>query len=318
MASFSVILTAAREAGTIEKALESILNPSFCGADWSKGELLLIAPDDLTLNTAKSFINKNYHTVAVNYIQDPYQGKPTALNLGFEQAKGEYIVLTDGDVFLGKNSLKYLLDAFTFHPNIGGVTGRPVSSDSKNNLFAYLGNLLADAAHHKRIASMRRDVGGKSLNLVGKGPGFFVMSGYVSAIKNLDLRIPADTLVDDAYLSYLLINKGLDITYSPDATAYVKYPKNLHDWYTQKVRSVGGYMQLYKYNIVPAGKKVRNFWKELEYFWFPITYAKSFKEFIWSLALYPLRLYMWLRIFWEQKIRKREYYRGWERVESTK
>ena len=209
MINFSVILTAAREEKTIVKAISAIVDEKYCGMSWENAELILIIPDDLTLATAKSFLKKEYPDVKVVFIQDPYQGKPNALNLGLEKAQGKYLILTDGDVYLGKNSLKELLVGFEDDPEIGGVTGRPLSADSKDSMFGYLGNLLADAGHHKRVASMRRDFGGKSLKLVRKGPGFFVMSGYVSAIKNIGLRIPADTLVDDAYLSYLLINNPL-------------------------------------------------------------------------------------------------------------
>ena len=35
---------------------------------------------------------------------------------------------------------------------------------------------------------------------------FFVMSGYIMAMKNLKLTIPKDCLSDDAYISYLINN----------------------------------------------------------------------------------------------------------------
>lgn len=318
MINLSVILTAAREHKTITKALDCIVNKEYSGIDWKDSELIIIAPDDLTLQTADSFLKKNYAGFKFKLIQDPYLGKPNALNLGFEQAQGKYIILTDGDVYLEKHAVKLLSDAIKTSNKIGAVTGRPKAIELKDSFWGYIANLLADAAHHKRLASMRRDVGGKSLQFVNKGPGFFVMSGYISIIRNLDLRIPTDTLVDDAYLSYLIVNKDYEIAYQPEAIVYVKYANNLKDWYLQKVRAVGGYMQLYKYDIIKKGGKVRNFWKELEYFWYPIAYAKSPRQIFWSLMLYPLRFFMWLQIFWKQKVLKKEIYQGWERIESTK
>jgi hypothetical protein len=98
----------------------------------------------------------------------------------------------------------------------------------------------------------------------------------------------------------------------------VKYPKNFKDWMDQKLRSVGGYMQLWSYGVVKKDSVVRNFWKELKYFFFPIKYSRNIREFIWSLYLYPLRLYLWIRIFWEQKIKKKEIFEPWARIESTK
>ena len=138
------------------------------------------------------------------------------------------------------------------------------------------------------------------------------------AMRNFQFHLPEDTLVDDAYLSYVLLSKGGKLEYIPEAKVYVNYPSNLKDWYKQKLRAVGGYVQLWKFGVIENNTKVRNFWKELEYFWFPIKYAKSIKEYIWSLALYPMRLYMWLIIFYQQRIRKKSFDEIWVRVESTK
>ena len=116
----------------------------------------------------------------------------------------------------------------------------------------------------------------------------------------------------------LLLSKMCIRDSIPEAKVYVNYPSNLKDWYKQKLRAVGGYVQLWKFGVIENNTKVRNFWKELEYFWFPIKYAKSIKEYIWSLALYPMRLYMWLIIFYQQRIRKKSFDEIWVRVESTK
>lgn len=50
---------------------------------------------------------------------------------------------------------------------------------------------------------------------------------------------------------------------------------------------------------------------------FPLTFAKSPKELVWSLLLYPLRLFLWVKIYYIHLFNK---YRAgaWERVESSK
>ncbi len=311
----TVILTAYKEEKTVARAVKSICDPKYSGYK-EKFQLITVIPDKETLNTAKKEIKK-YKNIEWTSVIDPGEGKPTALNLALKKVRGKIIILTDGDVYLGEDSIKLLFDAFK-NPKVMGSTGRPVSADKKSTFFGYLSHLLADAAHHKRLTTLKGIRSGRSRVFVGSKSNFFALSGYAMAMRNFQLQIPKDTLVDDAYLSYVLLSKGGKLEYVPEATVFVNYPSNIKDWYKQKLRAVGGYIQLWKFGVIEKNTKVRNFWKELEYFWFPIKYAKSFKEYVWSFALYPMRLYMWLIIFYQQRIRKRSFDEIWVRVESTK
>jgi len=314
----SIIVTSYKEEKTIYKTIINLVNPKLSGFN-EKLELITVIPDLPTIKEAKRAIS-NFPTVIHTHITDPLKGKPFALNLALKIAKGDILVLTDGDVYFKENALDLLIKKLKSDENIGGVTGRSVSNDSKNDFMGYIGHLLADAAHHKRMVTMSEKPTGKSLKIVSNTPNFFVLSGYILAMKNYKISLPDDALSEDAYISYILHNKNFKLAYEPDAVVYVKYAKTLKDWYKQKLRSVGGYIQLWKYNIVRNDTKVRNFWKELEYFWFPIKYAKTLKEYIWSTTLYPIRLILWIKIFWEQRILKRDLIgdNGWERIESTK
>jgi len=238
--------------------------------------------------------------------------------LAFNDARGDIWILTDGDVYFGKNVISKLLKYFK-DPKVGGVTGRPVSLGRKDSFMQFANHFYADVAHHKRMVTMKEDVSGMSLKFVSREPGFFVLSGYISAIRNVIKKMPHDCLADDAYISYTLHNMGYKLAYEPEAKVYVKYAQNLSDWYKQKLRSVGGYEQLWKYGVIKPETKVRNFWKELEYaLWFPSTYIKNLKEAFWAFLLYPTRLWLWIRIFYQQRIKKRSFEETWVRIESTK
>lgn len=311
----TVILTAYKEANTVAKAVRCICDVKYSGYK-DAFQLITVIPDKETLKEAQKEIKKHTNIYWTSIV-DPGKGKPTALNLALKKSKGKIIALTDGDVYLGEQSIKLLVDAFK-NPKVMGSTGRPVSADKKNNFFGYISHLLADAAHHKRLTTLKGIRSGRSRVFVGSKSNFFALSGYAMAMRNFQLQLPEDTLVDDAYLSYVLLSKGGKLEYIPEARVYVNYPTNIKDWYKQKLRAVGGYVQLWKFGVIKKNTKVRNFWKELEYFWFPIKYAKSFKEYFWSIALYPMRLFMWLIIFYQQRIRKKSFDEIWVRVESTK
>lgn len=322
----SIIVTAYREEKTIEKVIKCLLDSEYSGLGEhkldKKWEFILVAPDEQTRKAALKALaalgvsKENYHILV-----DPGNGKPAALNMAFEKAKGDYLIPTDGEVMFEKGAVFELVELLEERlekgEKVGGITGRPVSMDDKSSMMKYFGNLLSDAAHHKRNIDLTEDPKGLSTKLIPKRK-FFPLSGYIYLIKNLDWQIPEDVLVDDAFISYELFNKGYKLYYAPGAKVKVKFPTNLSDYFKQKKRSTGGFIQLWKYNIVKPETKSRSFWRELEYFWFPIKYASNLKELIWSLMLYPIRLWLWAMIFWERKIIKKNFKDTWVRIESTK
>ncbi len=311
----SIIVTAFREEKTIAKCIECIANKEYSGLT-EDYEIILTAPDQETHAAASAKAKELGIEEKLVHLIDPGKGKPTGLNLAMDNATGSVWVFTDGDVYLGHDAISRLLKHFK-NPSVEMVTGRPKSADSKSNMMGYFGNLLADAAHHKRTIDLTENPEGKSLAFVKKR-AFFPVTGYIYAMRKTDLRFPADTLVDDAYISYAVFNEGGRIEYEPNALAYVKYPTNLADYFKQKKRSTGGYIQLWEYGIVRPDTKTRSFWRELEYFWYPISYAKNIKELFFSLLMYPIRLWLWVQIFWERKVIKKDFVKTWVRVESTK
>lgn len=311
----SILVTAWKEEKTIAKALDCIFDASYSGINFEY-EVLVAAPDEPTINKAIETARSHGKESKLKIYKDDQLGKPIALNKLLELSKGEFLVFTDGDVFFDKNAVVELLKPFD-NKNIGIVSGRPVSIDSKTTMMGYWGHLLADAAHHKRIIDLTEKPQGKSLKIVSKRK-FFPVSGYLYATRKEKIKLPADCLVDDAYISYFMFNKGWQVGYAPEARVFVKYPKNLKDFFNQKKRSAGGYIQLWAYGVVNKDTKSRTFLRELEYFWFPIKYAKSLKELIWSFYLYPVRLWLWIQIFWERKIINKDFYKTWIRIESTK
>lgn len=310
----TVIVTSWKEPNTIGKCIQCIADAKDSGIP-KPFEILQLSPDKETLDeglkTAKSLKLSDSEYIQ---IQDPKKGKPFALKLAIKKAKGDILIFTDGDTYFERDSIKYLLEPFE-DKEIYGVSGRPVSIDSKEDMMGYWGNMLADSGDHRRKKVMKK-VEGKEYYKSEKR--FFPMSGYIMATRKLDIHIPEDVLSDDAYISYSIRNMGKEVAYAPKAKCYVRYPKTIQDYYKQKVRSIGGFIQLKKYGVFKKDKQSRSFLIELPYAFFVLRYPKNIKQFIWSLALFPVRLFTWLRIYWERVIIKKDFSNTWVRVESTK
>jgi cellulose synthase/poly-beta-1,6-N-acetylglucosamine synthase-like glycosyltransferase len=311
----SVIITSFKEPKTIGKCIRCIADRKYSGLP-TPFEIIQVSPDELTLKAGRKAANElKLSKKEYKHIIDPCKGKPTALKMALSKVKGDIIVLTDGDTFLERNAVAELIQPFE-NKSIGGVSGKPQSQDRRDNMFGYWGHLLSDAADHRRSSTMTKTEG-KSYYV--SEDTFFPMSGYIMAIRNLKFDIPSSVLSDDAYISYTIRNMNMNIAYAPNAICYVKFPTNLRDYYKQKVRSIGGFKQLERLKIFKKDKQSRSFFIELPYAFYVFRYSKNFKEFIWSLSLFPVRLITWIKILWERVILKKGMpEKGWERILSTK
>ncbi|MBM3247161.1 glycosyltransferase [Candidatus Pacearchaeota archaeon] len=288
----TVIITAYKEPQTIGKAITQVIKNKIK----EKYEVLVFAPDIETIDAAKKFAKQNKN---VRVIQDKGKGKPAALNIALKKAKGEILVLTDGDVYTNENSINKLISFFK-DSKIGAVSGHPISLESRKNKFGYWSHLLTDMVDLWRRKSK-----------------FISCSGYLYAVrKNVLSKMPEETLSDDAYNSHIVAEKGYKIAYSPDSFVYIKYPTNFSDWIKQKKRSAGGYNQL-KY-LLSKKSNDRNIFRESSGIFQVLNYPKNFKEFFWTIQLILARIYLWAIIFIDINVKKKDFRKIWVRIESTK
>ncbi len=293
----SILITSYKEPNTIGRAIDAFLNQKID----REYEILVGAPDKETGNVVLQYTHKYPQ---VRWVQDQRKGKPAALNMLFKEAKGEYLILSDGDVYASDNAVNQLLKHFE-NPQIGIVSGRPVSLSPRKTMLGYWSHLLTDAgAHELRIEKTK----------LGE---FIPCSGYLFAMRKLFNTVPEDVLSEDAIMSYMVWERGYFTAYEPEAKVFVKYPATFKDWMIQKRRSAGGYKQVKKYfKGVP---QARSFWREALYGWLKaLGYAESPKESLWTLALFGARAYLWLKIFVDFNVKSVNLLEIWKPVESTK
>ncbi|MFH1972248.1 MAG: glycosyltransferase [archaeon] len=287
----SVIITAYKEEKTVGKAIEQFLKQDV-------HEVIVACPDEGTREVVESFTDER-----VKWVKDPGKGKPIALNICFSIAGGDYLILSDGDVYVSDNAVQELMKEL--EKGYGAVTGRPVSLNSRASMMGYFSHLLTDVgAHDTRMKYV-------------KDKKFIDVSGYLYGMKKVIKEIPEDALSDDAVISQMISMKGYRIGYAPEAKVFIKYPSNFKDWVIQKKRSAGGYNQLKEY--FPGNERMRSFSKEIKEGWYkPFTYPRSVKEVVWTGWLYVCRLYLWFKIYKDIDVGKQEFSKVWVRVDSTK
>ncbi len=288
----SIIITAFKEPGTIGKAVAAL------GSQKKKeDELIVIAPDLETLEAAGK-LKKNISNLRL--IQDPGKGKSAALNIAVAQARGDLLVLSDGDVYIGKQALAALLAPLA-HAQVGAVSGHPFSTNHTTK-YGFWAQVLTGVADE-----LRKEAEKKQLP--------FQCTGYLFAIrKTLFPKLDEELLSEDGFIALQVHEQGYRIAYAPKAAVYVKYPDNWKDWIKQKRRSAGGYNQL----KMMHGKTLRSFGWESRGGFRLLKYVKSVREAGWLASLFLARVYLWLIIYKDINVKKKTQKELWQRVESTK
>ena len=293
----SVIITSYKEPRTIGKAIESLVKQKIK----EEYELIISAPDRETLDVAKKFSKKFKQ---IRLFKDKGKGKSTAINQILKIVKGRIIILTDGDVYVSNNSLNEILKPFE-DKKVGCVAGRVFSLNPRGNLLGYWSHLLCHAAHKLREKRNKKNQ-------------FLECSGYLWAFRNKIIKkFPLD-VGEDTIVPIMFFLKNYKTKYTSDAKVYVKYPTNLKDFIKQKKRAAGAHDNIHKYidtKKIPRMKTISN---EILMGYSLFFYSKNIKEFFWTLLLFPIRLYIWLSLFYNSRIRKRKYSDAWKRIESTK
>ena len=226
-------------------------------------------------------------------------GKPEALNIAFKKIEEDIVILTDGDVYVSKKSIKSIIKLFD--DQTGLISGKVISLNDKKTILGFWSHFLVFAADKMRERQYKNNQ-------------FFEATGYLYAIrKSLIKEIPKDILSEDGFISYIIYKSEYKIKYDKNALVYVKFPKTFSDWIRQKRRSVGGYKQKY------IDETNRSFLKEA-YFGISLffIYPKNIKEYFYLLLLFLARIYLWIKIFIDLKIRKLTFEKIWVLVESTK
>lgn len=238
----------------------------------------------------EDFLKKTIKKKNYEFILDPGQGKPYALNMIFDLIystnKDDIIVFTDGDVYVSDDALAEIERAFK-NPKVGAITGRPVATNSPETKYGFWAQVL-----YGGIDKVRRKLNNNN--------EFMQCSGYLFAIRNGLIRETYPDVPEDCIIPYLVWKKAYRVAYVPRAEVYVQYPSNWQDWLKQRVRTIKAHENISK--IVPDMPRTKSFFNEIkEGLLFTLKQPRNFKQAYWLMQLYCARLYIYYRSFKERK-----------------
>lgn len=151
-------------------------------------------------------------------------GKAAAIGALLDAVSGHAIVvLVGGDTRPAPGALEALVAPFD-DPSVGMTGGRPVPLNPDGTRLGRVVQLLWEM--HHRIALRTPKLG----ELVAFRPVFGAM--------------PADTAVDEARIEALILERGLRLTYVPEARVFMKGPATVGDYLAQRRRIHAGHLRL--------------------------------------------------------------------------
>ncbi|MEO0267357.1 MAG: glycosyltransferase [candidate division WOR-3 bacterium] len=128
----SIIIDTYNYGRFIEDAIDSVLNQTFPQKDME----IIVVDDGSTDNTSQ--IVKKYKD-KIKYIYKENRGQASALNLGIENSKGEYLVFLDADDFCSPQRVERVVEEFEKYENVVQVNNgfKFVNKNGKEIDFAF-------------------------------------------------------------------------------------------------------------------------------------------------------------------------------------
>ena len=294
----SIIVTAWEDPKSTDKCISLFLKEEL-NEDF---EIIAACPDDETKKVILNF-RKKYPKIISYYKQQRDMPKNELMNVLMKRSKGRIVVFTDGNKFIGKNSVREIIKPFK-DKKVGCTGGRVMPINDRDDMFSYWAYLLTNAANKARLKwNKKREYVEFSANLL--------------AIRNNVIKeIPLD-VAEDAIIPYLFYKKNYRLVYADKAVIKVKYPTNINDWVKQKVRSIKSHEALNKYLKKEKGIRMKTFLNEILHSYIALAFPRNIKEVYWTLLLFLVRLYIWLLALYHIKIKKDCYKATWSRSKST-
>jgi cellulose synthase/poly-beta-1,6-N-acetylglucosamine synthase-like glycosyltransferase len=188
---------------------------------------ILVLSDGSTDGTEA--IARQYEPRGVTLLVMPKGGKPAALNAGIAHSHGEILVLTDVRQVLEPDSVAHLVACFA-DASVGVVSG---------DLLMRRSDQLEQRSFpiYWRYERWIRKQQGKLDSMLGATGPFYSMR------RELAVRMPEDTLLDDMYLPLAAFFRGYRLIVDEDARA-LDYVPPLKAEFGRKVRTLAGNFQI--------------------------------------------------------------------------
>ncbi len=230
----TVLVPAHNEGKVIVKTVESLLNLNY---PEDRYEIIVINDNssDNSRELLEDIQKKNPHRAFAVINTDNIiggKGKSNALNIGYKQAKGEYLAIYDADNTPEQDALKYLVAEILDDSSLAAVIGKFRTRNRDSSLLTRFINI--ETLSFQWMAQAGRWQLFKLCTI--PGTNFIVRRDVIDEIGGWDINAVAE----DTELSFRIYAMGYRIKFMPLAVTWEQEPQTVKVWFKQRVRWVKG------------------------------------------------------------------------------
>lgn len=217
----SVGITAYNEQANIGQLLAAMLAQELCTVEIT--EIIVVASGctDNTIPIIEQYAARDPRIHLI--VQQKREGKTSAINQFLQHAKEEICVLESGDTLPRKDSIESLVKLFA-DPMVGMTGAQKVPVNVPEHVVGYMSHLRLRMEHQLCLEIPR--------------------TGELIAFRKVFSHLPADVAMDEAFVEALVIRRGLQVHYAPDAVVYNMGPETLGEFVMQRRRNYAGHLHL--------------------------------------------------------------------------
>lgn len=286
----SVGITAHNEEANIGHLLQALRNQRLYDVHIS--EIIVVASGctDRTEEIVEQYAAQD--TRIRLFVQEQREGKTSAVNVFLANATERICVLESGDTLPHEDAIENMVRMFA-DPAVGMTGAHKVPVNTPEHIIGYLSHLRLKMEHQLCLDIPRL--------------------GELIAFRKVFDHIPPDVAMDEAFVEALVIRRGLQVRYAPDAVVFNMGPETVGDFIKQRRRNYAGHLHLkekygYRVSSLDTGRVLRlalsEVWGAIRLIW--ILFALGTVELI-SRALG----------WWDYRVRRRRH-EIWDIAWTTK
>lgn len=217
----SIGITAHNEEANIAQVLEAMLGQRLHSVAIS--EIIVVASGctDGTEDVVRAFVHKDPRIQL--HVQEIREGKTSAINVFLRHAREDICILESGDTIPHEDAIENMVRMFA-DPAVGMTGAHKVPVNTPEHIVGFLSHLRLKMEHQLCLEIPRL--------------------GELIAFRKVFDEIPPDVAMDEAFVEALVIRRGLQVRYAPDAVVFNMGPETVGDFIKQRRRNHAGHLHL--------------------------------------------------------------------------
>lgn len=286
----SVGITAYNEEANIGRLLQTVLDQRLYDVEIT--EIIVVASGciDCTVEIVQEYARRDPRIQL--YVQEKREGKTSAINVFLAHAQETVCVLESGDTLPGEDTIDRLVRLFR-DPAVGMTGAHKVAVNTPDHIVGLLSHLRLRMEHRLCLDIPRL--------------------GELIAFRKVLDQLPRDVAMDEAFVEALVIRRGMQVRYAPDAVVYSMGPETVSDFVKQRRRNYAGHLYLkdkYGYKV----SSLRN----AHVLHIALEEAWAAVRLVWTIGILAL-LESYSRVlgYWDYRVKKKNHV-VWDMAWTTK